>query len=39
VIDRLDREAAAAAPATGPMPLELDQPTRKRSLRRLGLRS
>jgi len=39
VIDRLDREAAAAAPATGPMPLELDEPTRKRSLRRPGLRS
>ena len=39
VIDRLDREAAAASPATGPMPIELDEPTRKRSLRRLGLRS
>lgn len=39
VIDRLDRESAAASPATGPMPLELDEPTRKRSLRRLGLRS
>jgi hypothetical protein len=40
VIDRLDREAAAAgAPATGPLPLEIDEPTRKRSLRRLGLRS
>jgi hypothetical protein len=39
VIDRLDREAAATNPATGPMPLEIDEPTRKRSLRRLGLRS
>lgn len=39
VIDRLDREADEASPATGPMPLELDEPTRKRSLRRLGLRS
>jgi hypothetical protein len=41
VIDRLDRESAdtAAAPATGPLPLEIDEPTRKRSLRRLGLRS
>jgi hypothetical protein len=40
VIDRLDREAAgAAAPATGPLPIEIDEPTRKRSLRRLGLRS
>ena len=41
VIDRLDRESAGAdaAPATGPMPIPLDEPTRRRSLRRLGLRS
>jgi hypothetical protein len=35
VIDRLDREDTP----TGPMPLVLDETTRKRSLRRLGLRS
>jgi hypothetical protein len=35
VIDRLDREDTP----TGPLPLVLDEPTRKRSLRRLGLRS
>ncbi len=39
VIDRLDREAAEDNPATGPMPIAIDEPTRKRSLRRLGLRS
>jgi len=41
VIDRLDRESsgADAPPATGPMPIPLDEPTRRRSLRRLGLRS
>ncbi len=39
VIDRLDREAAETNPATGPLPLAIDEPTRKRSLRRLGLRS
>ncbi len=35
VIDRLDREDTP----TGPLPLVLDEPTRKRSLRRLGLRT
>ncbi len=35
VIDRLDREATE----TGPMPIAIDEPTRKRSLRRLGLRA
>ena len=39
VIDRLDRESAEANPATEPVPLDIDEPTRKRSLRRLGLRS
>jgi hypothetical protein len=39
VIDRLDREAAETNPATGPVPIAIDEPTRKRSLRRLGLRS
>jgi len=38
VIERLDREAAENNPATGPMPIPIDEPTRKRSLRRLGLR-
>lgn len=35
VIERLDSEDTP----TGPLPLVLDEPTRKRSLRRLGLRS
>jgi hypothetical protein len=35
VIERLDREDTP----TGPLPLVLDEPARKRSLRRLGLRS
>ena len=41
VIDRLDRESsdADAPPATSPVPIPLDEPTRRRSLRRLGLRS
>ncbi len=39
VIDRLDREESDAGPATGPMPIPTDEPARKRSLRRLGLRS
>ena len=39
VIDRLDREESDAGPATGPMPIPIDEPARKRSLRRLGLRS
>jgi hypothetical protein len=39
VIDRLDREASEAVPPTGPMPIPIDEPARKRSLRRLGLRS
>jgi aryl-alcohol dehydrogenase-like predicted oxidoreductase len=38
VIERLDREAAENNPATSPMPIAIDEPTRKRSLRRLGLR-
>jgi hypothetical protein len=39
VIDRLDRESSETNPVTGPLPIALDEPTRKRSLRRLGLRS
>ena len=42
VIDRLDREAADASeaePATAAQPIAIDEPARKRSLRRLGLRS
>jgi hypothetical protein len=35
VIERLDAEDTP----TGPLPIALDEPTRKRSLRRLGLRS
>ena len=35
VIERLDSEDTP----TGPLPIALDEPTRKRSLRRLGLRS
>lgn len=35
VLERLDREDTP----TGPLPLVLDEPARKRSLRRLGLRS
>lgn len=35
VIDRLDREDTP----TGPLPLVIDGPARKRSLRRLGLRA
>jgi hypothetical protein len=39
VIDRLDREAAETGTGTGSLPLTIDEPARKRSLRRLGLRS
>jgi hypothetical protein len=42
VIDRLDREAADASEAeqaTAAQPIAIDEPARKRSLRRLGLRS
>ena len=39
VIDRLDRESAEAEPPAAAEPIAIDEPARKRSLRRLGLRS